>query len=173
MNRNYKAVLLTILTLSVFTIAMVELSGVSSTALFNRFKNTNGEELYVPEHSQGNKAGSEPVTRSQKVLEMPKTEMQFLETKHSFGNVKEGQVVKHTFRFKNTGANPLMIAKTDVSCGCTVTDFPKEPIAPGAEGELTVQFNTSGKSGHQQKNILVHSNAVPEAVSISIEADVN
>ena len=68
--------------------------------------------------------------------------------------------------------NPLYIAKTDVTCGCTVPTFPQEMIAPDGEGEITVEFNPSGKSGIQQKNIIVHSNALPEAVSISIEADV-
>ena len=69
-------------------------------------------------------------------------------------------------------SNPLMIAKTDVSCGCTVPEFPMDVISPGADGEITVVYNTSGKSGLQQKNILVHSNAIPEAISITIEADV-
>jgi hypothetical protein len=175
MNSNIKAVLLTVLTLSMFTIAIVELTGISNTAIFNRFhKQDPGEELYVPEKASQatDTAGVKPVTRSQKVLEMEKTSMEFSETKFNFGKAKEGQVLKHTFRFKNTGTQPLMIAKTDVTCGCTVTDFPKEPIPPAGEGKLTVQFNTSGKSGIQQKNIIVHSNAVPEAVGISIEADI-
>ncbi len=105
---------------------------------------------------------------------MPKTSMQFYETKFSFGSVGIGRVLKHTFRYKNTGSNPLMICKADVSCGCTVPSFlVTDPIAPGTEGDLVVEFNTAGKAGFQQKNIIIHSNALPEAVSISIEADVH
>jgi hypothetical protein len=80
--------------------------------------------------------------------------------------------VKHVFKVKNVGANPLMISKTDVSCGCTATDFTHEPIPPNGEGKITVQFNTKGKEGIQKKNILIHSNAEVEAVSISIAANV-
>jgi hypothetical protein len=174
MEKNYRAILLTILTISLFTIAIIELLGVSKNNLFRKthdggqgtFYSKDGEvyhgEIY-PEQTK---------TRDQVVAEMPKTTMQFYETKFSFGNIAEGKVVKHAFRFKNTGQNPLMIAKTDVTCGCTVTDFPRESIAPGADGEVTVEYNSAGKSGFQQKNIIVHSNALPEAVSIAIEADV-
>ena len=66
-----------------------------------------------------------------------------------------------------------MIAKTDVTCGCTVPNFQEEPVAPGRDGEITVVFNSSGISGFQQKNIIVHANTLPEAVSIGIEADIN
>lgn len=99
--------------------------------------------------------------------------MQFYETKYNFGSVPEGKVMTHVFRFKNTGDNPLMIAKTDVTCGCTVPNFPLETIASGAEGEITIVYNSAGHSGFQQKNIIIHSNALPEAVSISIEATVH
>jgi hypothetical protein len=112
-------------------------------------------------------------TRSQRVAEMPRTTMQFYETKYSFGKQAEGKLLKHNFRFKNTGFHPLMIAKTDVTCGCTVSDYPEETIAPGADGEITVVFNTSGKSGFQKKSITVHANSLPESVSIAIEADIN
>ena len=107
------------------------------------------------------------------VAKMPKTTMQFYETNYNFGSISRGRIVKHTFRFKNTGVNPLMISKTDVTCGCTVTDFPYDPIPPGLDGDLTIEFNSTGKSGYQHNNIIVHSNANPESVSIGTEADVN
>ena len=65
-----------------------------------------------------------------------------------------------------------MIAKCDVTCGCTVPDFQRDAIAPGSDGEVTIVYNSAEHSGVQAKNIIVHSNALPEAVSISIEADV-
>jgi hypothetical protein len=174
MNQNYKAVLLTILTLSVFTLTIIELTGVSSTALFNKFHiggNGSSAESSTPAKS-GEKIANPIDDRMQKAAGMPKTKMQFAETMHNFGKLKEGEKVKYSYKFKNTGENPLMIAKTDVSCGCTVTSYSLQPIAPGGDGEITVEFNTSGKSGYQQKNIIVHSNAQPEAVSIGFEADV-
>lgn len=166
--------MLTILTLSVFILVIIELTGVSRNALFRKFQN-GGEGVFYSKDGQvyhGEIYAEQTKTRTQRVGEMPKTTMQFYETKFSFGSITEGRILKHAFRFKNTGFNPLMIAKTDVSCGCTVPNFPQEPIAPGADGEITVEYNSTGKSGFQQKNIIVHSNSLPEAVSIGIEADV-
>jgi hypothetical protein len=174
MEKNYRAILLTILTLSVFTLVIIELTGVSRNALFRRFRG-GGEGVFYSKGGEvyrGEIYPEQTLTRSQRVAEMPKTTMQFYETKYSFGKQPEGKVLKHNFRFKNTGFHPLMIAKTDVTCGCTVPNFPDETIAPGSDGEITVVFNTSGKSGFQQKNIIVHANSLPEAVSIGIEADI-
>jgi len=175
MEKNYRAILLTVLTLSVFTLVIIELTGVSRNAMFRRFKN-GGEGVFYSKDGQiyrGEIFAEQTRTRAQKVSEMPKTTVSFYETKFNFGRVPEGKVLKHAFRFKNTGFNPLMIAKTDVTCGCTVPNFPEEPIAPNSDGEITIVFNTSGKSGVQQKNIIVHANTIPEAISIGIEADIN
>lgn len=165
MNQQLKTVLLTILTLSLFVIALVELSGVSSTALFNKF------HIGSPGSDNGLSA-PQAQSREQQIASMPKTTIRFLETKYSFGKIKEGDVVKHDFKFMNTGNNPLMIAKADVTCGCTVPSFSKAPIPPGGEGDLTIQYNSHNHPGHQLKNVIVHSNAQQEAISISFEADV-
>jgi hypothetical protein len=165
MNQQLKTVLLTVLTLSCFMIALVELSGVSSTAILNKYPS-------VYNKFQPGSASPETPARNKAVAEMPKTTIQFYETKYSFGQVNEGDIVKHVFRFKNTGNNPLMISKVDVSCGCTVPTFSKEPIAPGGEGQIQIQYNSTNHEGHQIKNVIVHSNAQQEAISISFDADV-
>jgi len=170
MNEQFKTVLLTILTLSVFTLTIVELTGVSSTAIFNKF-HRDAPTSAEPAGSAFDKFKA-PDERAQKVAQMPATTIQFAEPMFNFGNLEEGKKYKHSFRFKNTGQNPLMISKTDVSCGCTVTSYSLKPVAPGEEGEISIEFNTAGKSGHQQKNIIVHSNAQPEAQSIGFEAEV-
>jgi hypothetical protein len=179
MYRNYKIVLLTVLTLSVFTLVIIELTGVTRNSLFTLLKgHKEGNDFNGYFYSKdgtvyrGEIFSEDTKTRCEKVARMLKTNIQFYESKYNFGHVSEGKVVKHSFRFKNTGQNPLMICKADVSCGCTVPSFQLEPVAPGQDGEISVEFNTSGKSGFQQKNIIVHSNAMPEGVSIGIEADV-
>jgi hypothetical protein len=58
------------------------------------------------------------------------------------------------------------------SCGCTVPSFPKEPIAPGAEGDISVKFDSHNRKGHQQKNVLIISNAQQERMSVGFEVDV-
>ena len=159
MNQQLKTVLLTVLTLSVFIIALVELSGVSKTALVNKW---NGEEHHHHDHA----------TEIKNNINLPKTTIEFAETRHSFGTITEGEKVRHAFTFKNTGSNPLIISNAVASCGCTVPSYPKEPIAPGGEGEVIVEFNSAGREGHQQKNVLIYSNAQQEAISIGFDADV-
>jgi hypothetical protein len=69
--------------------------------------------------------------------------------------------VEHTFSFRNTGSEPLVITNVQVTCGCTTPKgWPRDPIQPGDGGEITVGFNTSGKSGRQHKPVTVISNAV-------------
>lgn len=179
MYRNYVIVLLTVLTLSVFTLVIVELTGVTRNSLFTVLKgHRDGEEFNGNFYSKdgtvyhGQIFAEDTKLRCERIKRMQKTTMQFYETKFNFGIVSAGKTLTHVFRFKNTGQNPLMICKADVSCGCTVPSFLEDPIAADADGEITVVFNTTGKSGIQQKNIIVHSNANPEAVSIGIEADV-
>lgn len=166
MNGQLKTILLTILTLSVFAIAVVELSGVSSTALYNKYGIGKGHK----EHPGLNP--NEAEARMRDAADMSKTEITFVETKHSFGEITEGEVVQHAFKFKNTGTQPLLISNAQASCGCTVPSFPKKPIPPGGEGEILVQFNSANRPGHQQKNVVVYSNAREDRVSIGFDADV-
>ncbi|HYC28727.1 MAG TPA: DUF1573 domain-containing protein [Chitinophagaceae bacterium] len=163
MNPQLRTILLTVASLSLFVIALVELSGVSRTALINRF---SGEEAHVHDHAEG--PGKNPNARP----DMPKTRISFPETKHSFGTITEGEKVRHAYKFRNVGEHPLVITNAVASCGCTVPSYSKEPIPPGGEGEIVVAFNSSGRPGRQQKNVLVYSNAEPEAISIGFDADV-
>lgn len=155
MNQQLKSILLTVLTLSVFTIAIVELSGVSKTALINKY----------------GIGGKKPMTETA-VAALPRTKMVFEDTLYHFGVINEGDQVTKVFKFRNEGGNPLIISNASASCGCTVPTFPKDPIAPGATGEISVTFNSNGKAGHQRKNVIVYSNAELEATSIGFDAEV-
>lgn len=162
MNQQLKAVLLTVLTISVFVIALVELSGVSKTALINKF-GTKDESGFT--HNQ-------KLSREEQAAQMPKTEIKFDNTEHSFGTINEGDVATHAYHFTNIGKHPLLISRVDASCGCTIPSFTKEPIQPGGEGEVTIQYNSNGHPGAQVKTVMVHSNAQEEAISLSFEVDV-
>jgi hypothetical protein len=170
MNSNLKTVLLTILTLSVFTLVIIELTGISSNSL-NALLHKNADNKAAT-HPAGTADAGITDARVKLAAQMPKTTMEFYEKTFNFGKISADNPVKHIYKFKNTGTNPLIISKTDVSCGCTVPQFTDAPIPPGGEGEITVTFNPKGKSGAQHKNILVHSNAELEAVSIGFDADV-
>lgn len=167
MNTQLKTILLTVLTLSLFTIALVELSGVSSKALFNKYHIGSGGADKTAEMPP-----NEAEQRHKQAMAMPKTILEFTDTKYVFGKIKEGDIVKHAFHFKNSGTAPLLISRAEASCGCTVPSFPKEPVAPGKEGDVVVQFDSHHRKGHQQKNVLIWSNGQQEKMSIGFEADV-
>lgn len=99
--------------------------------------------------------------------------MTFKEKEHDFGSIEDGKVVRHTFTFTNTGKSPLVIESATSTCGCTVPEVPKEPIAPGAEGKIQVEFNSAGKAGQQVlKVISIKANTQPEITQVNIKADV-
>jgi hypothetical protein len=91
-----------------------------------------------------------------------------------FGDVPQGDKVEHTFKFKNTGTEPLIITNVQVTCGCTTPKgWARDPIAPGQSGEITIAFNSLGKFGKQNKVVTVVSNAAnAEGGQISFSANV-
>jgi hypothetical protein len=86
------------------------------------------------------------------------TTIEWIEQTRDFGKITEGQKLEVSFRFKNTGDKPLIIESVRPSCGCTVADPPKEPVAPGAEGEIKGSFDSNGKNGDQHKTLFVIAN---------------
>jgi Protein of unknown function (DUF1573) len=81
-------------------------------------------------------------------------------------------VVKHTFQFKNTGNQTLIISEVKVTCGCTTPDWTRTPVAPGQTGYITAQFNSTGKPGQNHKVITVVSNSVTGNVPLSFVTNV-
>lgn len=80
---------------------------------------------------------------------------------HVFGDIQKGDKVEYTFKFSNTGTEPLIITNVTVTCGCTTPKgWPRDPIAPGGKGEIVVAFDSTTKSGKQDKVVTVLSNAV-------------
>lgn len=98
--------------------------------------------------------------------------MTFTEQVFDYGTVKAGESVEHTFKFKNTGVAPLIIETAKSTCGCTVPQFPKEPIAPGESGEIAVKFNSKGKSGRQRKPVNITANTYPKLTTVHIDGTV-
>ena len=79
----------------------------------------------------------------------------------------------HVFSFTNTGSEPLLLEKCKGSCGCTVPQCPKTPIAPGAQGEIEVKFNSKGKKNNQTKTVTINANTDPAQTILKIKAFVN
>ena len=96
----------------------------------------------------------------------------FKEPEFDFGTVKAGEVVKHTFAFTNTGTAPLIIQNVSASCACTVPQWSREPIQPGASGKVQVQFDSEGKNGKQHKTVTVTSNTNPANTEVVLTGNV-
>jgi len=93
--------------------------------------------------------------------------IEFSKETHDYGNIKYDGEPYCTFEFKNTGDQPLIISNAKGSCGCTVPEWPKEPIAPGAKGSIRVKYDTK-RPGPINKSVTINSNAVNVEGGISV-----
>lgn len=98
--------------------------------------------------------------------------MSFKESRFDFGVVDEGDIVKHTYSFTNTGQEPLVITNARSTCGCTVPVWPKEPVAVGESGTIEVSFNTKGKRNKQQKPVTITANTHPAQTIVYLSGEV-
>ena len=100
-------------------------------------------------------------------------EIKFDNKTHNFGTFSEKNPIQEcTFTFTNVGDAPLVINQAVASCGCTVPQYTKTPIAPGAKGSIKVTYNGSGKiPGHFKKSITVRTNGAVEMTRLYVEGD--
>lgn len=115
---------------------------------------------------------SNPITADDVVSPETAANIEFEEEVFDFGDIEEGESVEHLFKFKNTGENPLVISNAKGSCGCTVPEWPRSPIAPGGKGEIKVIFNSKGKNGSQSKTVTIMANTLPNETIIRIVGNV-
>ncbi len=91
--------------------------------------------------------------------------IQFNKETHDYGTIPFSGDPYCTFEFKNTGNEALLITEARGSCGCTVPEWPKEPIAPGASGSIKVTYDTK-RVGNFQKSVTITSNAINEPTKV-------
>lgn len=91
-------------------------------------------------------------------LSPPFASIHFEQEEFNFGTITQGEQVKNVFVFTNTSDIPLIISNAKGSCGCTVPEWPKEPIMPGESSQLLVVFNSKGKRGNQVKKVTITAN---------------
>lgn len=109
---------------------------------------------------------------TQTVVSAEAARSEFEETTYDFGTIKQGEVVKYEFSFKNVGKTPLIITSATATCGCTVPEYPVQPIKPGESGVIKVVFNSTGKIDKQDKIVTFISNANPEMEKLHLIGDV-
>lgn len=115
--------------------------------------------------------GKTPENQSAIIPDEQKPVMTFVESVYTFGAVEEGTEVTHEFEFTNTGKSNLLISNAIASCGCTVPDWPKEPIPPGGKGKIKATFNSEGRMGEQEKSITITANT-KDKVEVILKGDV-
>ena len=98
--------------------------------------------------------------------------MQFETDSHDFGNVAEGTMASYSFKFKNTGNQPVVIANVQASCGCTTPDWTKTPVLPGKTGIIKAMYSSAGRPGVFNKTVTVTSNATEASKVLSIKGAV-
>ena len=103
-----------------------------------------------------------------------KAEISFTETNYKFGSIPmKGGKVSHEFEFENTGDANLVILDAKADCGCTVPEYPKNPIAPGKKGKIRVTYDPTNRPGGFTKVITVTSNAKTKKSRVKITGTVN
>jgi len=104
--------------------------------------------------------------------DIPLASIKFESDTFNFGEVMEGEKVSHSYKFTNTGKNNLVISKAYGSCGCTVPEWPKEPIKPGASASIDVVFNSENRGGKAMKTVTVLSNTEPSQTVVYLVGNV-
>lgn len=108
---------------------------------------------------------------AQKQKKNQKDSIVFTELVHNYGTIKVGGNGKCEFKFINKMKKPLVLFNVKASCGCTVAEYPKNPIGPGKEGVIIVKYNTRNAGGFN-KSLWVYSNARNSIVTLKIKGNV-
>jgi hypothetical protein len=137
-------------------------------ALEARLNSLEGKNPAAPTATPGTEPA--PIRAEAEVKpEGPLPALQFESTEHDFGTIDQGKAVSHTFRFTNNGEAPLVIQSAQPTCGCTVSNYSKEPIPVGGSGFVTAEFDAKA-GGAQNKSITVTANTFPKQTKLSFKA---
>ena len=142
---------------NIFSIALM-ITTVILLSCNGRNKSLSGDVVYNPMTADGKADPSK----------LP--EITFETDTHDFGTIQSGDMVRYSFKFKNTGKSLLVISDVSTSCGCTVSDFPKEPVKPGEGGTIDISFDSHNRKGMQNKSATVFSNTQPPTKQLHIKA---
>ena len=99
--------------------------------------------------------------------------VEILQAEYDFGIIKQGEKATHDYKIKNIGNSDLLITSAKGSCGCTVPEWPREPIKPGNEASIKVTFDSKGKTGKQNKRVTLMTNAIPNVKILTIKGEVS
>lgn len=139
-------------------------SSVAATSTASKSNNVNKLDA--------SKLDASTVNKDAAIEAGPLTEMSFATPAHNFGAIKQDTENRHVFTFTNTGTEPLIIENAKGSCGCTVPQYPKEPVAPGETGEIEVVYKPGKQKNKQTKTVTITANTEPRTTTLTITAEV-
>jgi len=99
--------------------------------------------------------------------------IKFSKLNFNFGTIEKGDVISKYITFKNDGKRDLVISNVKSSCGCTVADWPKNPIAPNHSDSLLLELSSISLNGKIMKTVTIVSNSKPNTKIITINAQIN
>ncbi len=134
-------------------------------ALEARLTELEGKKGATPSLSQTPALPTEPEVKP----DGPSPVIAFETTDHDFGTIDQGKKVSYTYKFKNTGDAPLIIQEAKPTCGCTVSNYSKDPIPVGGSGFVTAEFDGKA-SGVQNKSVTVTANTWPKQTTLKFKA---
>ena len=89
-------------------------------------------------------------------------------TSFDFGEINQNEPANATFTLTNRSDQPLILKEVKPSCGCTIADYPQEPIPPGETAKITTTYNAK-KTGKFQKTVKVHTNLSEAAIPLTLK----
>ncbi len=123
--------------------------------------------------TEAKKASKKEMKKEMEQVEQISGPQMTFETKViDYGEVEKGSDPLRKFVFVNNGTEPLVIKTAKGSCGCTVPDYPKEPILPGEEGVIDVRYDTN-RVGQFSKSVSLTTNINDEKILLTIKGKVN
>lgn len=115
-------------------------------------------------------SGSSQEARDTADIKYPRIE--FDTAVFDFGRILQGEQISTVFNFTNTGNAELIIQRVETSCGCTVPEYDRAPVAPGKQGMIRVRFDSDGKEGTQYKTIKVVTNCKDNIFDLVLRGEV-
>lgn len=176
MKDKIQIALLAVIAVALGLIAWKQFAGEGSATSSTDESSTTNSSLVANDGSPAKPASGptfDPMatnTTTAVVDNTPKTTVTFAKYEHDFGKVKQDTKNKFVFAFTNTGKEPLIIESATGSCGCTVPNYPKAPIAPGATGQIEVEYSPGKQENAQQKTVTVVANTEPKQTELRIKA---
>ncbi|MDP2424315.1 MAG: DUF1573 domain-containing protein [Bacteroidales bacterium] len=105
-------------------------------------------------------------TSAQNATKVNGPQISFDKETHDYGTIYVNGDGNCVFLFTNTGTEPLMLSDVKAGCGCTVPEWPREPVLPGKSAQIKVKYTTLSRAHQINKSIVVTSNSVEKSTVV-------